>query len=333
MNEQVQQGGGSDSTGRVIKRCLVTGATGFVGRVLCEQLRQAGIFVRVVVREEQDGPWDEQVVCALEAAADNREALFEGVDTVFYLASIAHSKAAQHLYQSFNVDTCVSFAKAAANAGVGGFVYVSSTKATAEPYDQLVDEAFTEPPLDAYGTSKREAEEQLLALDSFLHLAIVRPCLIYGVGVKSNLDTMMKAIGKGVFPPLPETGARRSMVSVGDVSRALLAVAQSPVAHRQVYIVTDKQDYSVYEITRLIRAAFDKGPFKVTIPFFIFRLIGATGDLIKKIVKPFPVSSDTIHKLLGPARYSSDKLTRDTGWQPQDTFASQLPAMVQVYRQ
>jgi nucleoside-diphosphate-sugar epimerase len=261
------------------------------------------------------------------------ENLFTGVDTVFHLAAIAHNKQDPALYQAVNVDALQTFSAAAVKAGVSGFIYVSSTKAMAEPRDVRVDESFAEKPDEAYGLSKRQAEDVLLSLDGIQHLAIVRPCLIYGEGMQGNLDSMLKGIDKGFFPPIPETGQTRSMVSARDVCRALLLTATDTRANGQIYLLTDNVDYSVRNIYQSMRSALGLKATSLAIPAFIFDLIGKTGDVFEKLLGKFPVTSDKIDKLLGPANYSSEKIRTELGWESVDTLDDLLPAMVQAYRQ
>jgi nucleoside-diphosphate-sugar epimerase len=305
---------------------LIVGASGFVGKALCKQLKAEGIAVRALIRKEQKGDWKEAVVCDLENFRQHEKKIFHDIDTVFYLASIAHNKAPEDAYQKINVDLCLDFAERALANGVKRFVYVSSTKAMAEPDHHVVDETFTDKPKDKYGLSKRRAEEGLLALSNnketgFEHLAIVRPCLIYGAGVQGNLYLMMSVLDKDMTPALPETKARRSMISVHDVARALVAVAKNPKAHRQIYILTDGQQYSVKQLEQAMRRQLGKGKPRWQIPGFVFAL-----------AKTLPVASEMIAKLSESALYTSDKIEGELGWHPTQTFNDVLPDMVDDYR-
>ncbi len=87
-----------------ITKALVVGASGFVGKVLCKQLKAEGIAVRALIRKEQKGDWNEAVVCDLENFRQHEKKIFHGIDTIFYLASIAHNKAPETAYQKINVD-------------------------------------------------------------------------------------------------------------------------------------------------------------------------------------------------------------------------------------
>ena len=77
-------------TGSAMERCLVTGATGFIGRALCTALRDRGVFVRGTARRSEEGPWDEFVAADL-ATGDVPSSLLSGIDTVIHLAGKVHA--------------------------------------------------------------------------------------------------------------------------------------------------------------------------------------------------------------------------------------------------
>jgi len=291
-----------------VRKCLVVGASGFVGKVLCDQLRNKGTHVRAMVRQAQESHWDEVIVVDLENFQKQEDKIFSGIDTIYYLASIAHNKAPPSEYQKINVDLCLAFAQCAIRHGVKRFIYVSSTKAD-------------EKPMDAYGESKLRAEAGLLALQDFEHLVILRPCLIYGPGVQGNLYSMIKAIDKGWFPPLPETSAKRSMISVKDVANALIAVSENSQCNRKIYILADGHDYSVKEIENSIRLQLGKGLPHWHVPYFVFYVFGK-----------LPITSAMMSKLFSSALHSSQKIQNDTDWKPTEHFADVLPKMIDYYR-
>ena len=96
-------------------------------------------------------------------------------------------------------------------------------------------------PEGIYGKTKREAELKLLEIgrQSDMQVMIVRPSLVSGPGVKGNLALMQRGIEQGWFPPLPETGNRRSMIHVVDLVEALLLVAKDRRANGGIFTATD----------------------------------------------------------------------------------------------
>lgn len=321
-----------------MKNIFITGANGFIGRHLCRRLREQGMNVRGLVRSEPlivDPPWDEVYCCDL-ATLRLPEGLLHGIDTVFHLAGIAHAfrplAEMEDVYWRVNLKATSLLLQEAARAGVKRFVYFSSVKAMADPGENCVDETFADLPGDTYGLSKRQAEEAVLQVGrvSSMHVCVLRPALVYGPGAKGNLLKMMRGVQKGWFPPLADTGNRRSMVHVMDLVDAAVPAADRQEANGRVYIVTDGVLYSTRQIYEAMCAALGRKVPGWTVPVGLLRFGAAVGDLCKKAGIPLPVNSETVDRLIGSACYRSDLLQRELGWQPRHTFFDTVDEMADL---
>ena len=278
---------------------LITGATGFIGRKLANVVDGE---IRVLSREKHSDY--DTIVCDLQSEVIPDQAL-NNVNTVFHLAGFAHdmrdaSKIAD-LYYKVNVSATVQLANLAVKSGVKRFVFVSSVKAGGNPpLGTCANEKDQKNTEDVYGKTKREAELKLLEIgkDSGMHVSIIRPSLVYGPEVKGNLQLMLVGIKKGWFPPLPETGNRRSMIHVDDLVRAILLVSKDKRANGNIFIVTDGKPYSSREIYNTMCGVTGKLIPKWSVPKILFDLASLTSPRIKY----------KINKLLGDECYSSVKL-------------------------
>ena len=316
----------------MMRRALVTGATGFIGRQLCQTLQSKGVHVTALGREQQTGPWD--VFKTGDIAGILPLDLCENIDTVFHLAGIAHAmkmpKSEQGCYQRVNVDGTSHLLELIRESEIKSLVYFSSIKAMADPGEECVDETFLEKPDDLYGRSKREAEEAVLAFGQRygFHVSILRPTLVYGPSPKGNLARMIKAIQAGRFPPLNISSNRRSMVSVTDLIQAAMLVANHEHAKEQVYIVSDGQTYSTQDIYRAMCRALNTNPPRWSLPVWPLSLLARIGDGIGQLMgRPFAFNSEALRRLVGSACYRNDKLC-SLGWQPSQTLPDVLPEMV-----
>jgi nucleoside-diphosphate-sugar epimerase len=281
---------------------FVTGGSGFIGQRLVAALKQSGGEIRALSREKHSDY--DAIICDLQSEVIPDQAL-NNVNTVFHLAGFTHdmrdaSKIAD-LYYKVNVNATVQLAELAVKAGVKRFVFVSSVKAGGCPaFGVCASDSDQGVPEGIYGKTKREAELRLLEIgkESGMHVSIIRPSLVYGPNVKGNLKLMLSGIGGGWFPPLPETGNRRSMIHVDDLVRAILLVAEDKRANGEIFIATDGISYSSREIYNSMCNVAGKSIPKWSVPKTLFDLASLTSPRIKY----------KINKLLGDECYSSVKL-------------------------
>jgi len=312
---------------------LVTGASGFIGRVLVHTLKSRGYQVRALLRKPLPGLWDEEIVWDLASPTPLSPQALEGVTTVFHLAGIAHSYGiAPRQYYRVNVEGTQHLVRAARRAGVASFVYFSSVKAVADPPEgQCVDEDWNLWPLEPYGYSKRLAEKVVLLAgkQSSLHVTVLRPALVYGPGVKGNLRRFISLVERGWMPPLPPVDNRRSYVHVQDVVEAALSVAGSPRTNGNVYIVAEPRPYSTTEIYLGLLRALGRTPPRWRFPLQAWLGLAKMGDLLEAVARhPVPWNSQAARRFFGSACYLSERLQKDGGWVPKRSLLESLPALV-----
>jgi len=282
-----------------MKNILITGATGFIGQRLVKAIDSK---IKILSRKKQHD--FETIVCDFEKGNIPSNTL-DGIDAVFHLAGFAHdlrdASKIKGLYRKVNVDATIKLARLAVKSGVKSFVFVSSVKAGGGgASDRCVTEIDQGIPEGVYGETKREAELELLKLgkESGMHVAIIRPSLVYGLNVKGNLKLMLSGIKKGWFPPLPETGNKRSMIHVDDLVRAILLVADDDRANGEIFIATDGTPHSSRYIYNAMCSALDKSIPKWSVPKILFDMASLVNPRIKY----------KLNKLLGDECYSSAKL-------------------------
>lgn len=319
-----------------MKSVLLSGANGFVGRTLSERLKAEDFHVRALLRHKARGPWDEVVCFEL-----GREALplavMRDIDFVFHLAGVAHATGVdEKIYQRVNVAGTKDLVETAAASGVSGFVFFSSVKAVKDPPDgRCIDESWAEWPEDAYGKSKREAEDIVLetAVRVGMHAVILRPTLVYGPGVKGNLRKVIRLVASGRCPPLPDTVNRRSMVHVEDLCGLAIDAAGNPSAAGKRYIVADKRPYSTYELYAGILQALGRSVPHWSVPPQLLRAVGQFGDVGERLLgRRMPVNSGMISRLLNSACYSSALCQEELHWLPRHDLAGSIPEMVSAWK-
>jgi UDP-glucose 4-epimerase len=296
------------------KTYLVTGGSGFIGLRLCNAIQGAGSNLHLILRKKIEGIECKQFICDLGSGDIDKEA-FKGVDVIFHLVGYAHDLRGNsnlNIYQHINVDLTIKLAELAIENNVKNIVFISSVKAGGnKSFLRCMSEADQEEPIGYYGKTKRAAELELLRIGrkNKIRISIIRPSLVYGPGVKGNLQLMLSSIKRGLLPPLPETGNKKSMIHVDDLVEAILLVAHSDNADGEIFIATDGKKYSSREIYEGICTVIGKPIPKWSLPRFVFDLVSLASPKIKY----------KVDKLLGDECYSSKKL-ESIGFKPSRSF-------------
>lgn len=307
-----------------IMRCLVSGATGFIGRELCARLAAAGEEFSCLGRDRGNVPGarDSLLVDLGEDTPDSED--LQGINVVFHLAGIAHQRAEPDMYERVNYRGTLDLAAAAAAAGVSTFIFLSSVKAMG-PSDAVLprSELDCEPANDPYGDSKRRAETALLDryAGSSMAVIILRPALVYGPGAAGNLQLLARAVRAGL--PRPPCMGGRSMVSRQDLVDLLMLLAAAPPRGVHTWIVTDRQLYTAREIHDVFRRAIGREPARGWLPVWAWRGACAVMDLLSGAAR-----GATYNKIFATERYDSGALEAATGWRARLTLRDEAAAMM-----
>jgi nucleoside-diphosphate-sugar epimerase len=313
------------------RRVLVTGATGFVGTVLCRALAEHGIPVRRAVRgpgaTAPDG--NDVVIGDIDAHTDWGPALRD-VDAVIHLAARTHvmrdSAPDPHAeYRRVNLLATKALAQAAASGGVRRFIFISSVKVNGENTGaQPFTERDVPAPEDNYGRSKWETEQALceIAGRSKLETVVLRPPLLYGPGVKGNFLSLMRTIDHGLPLPLASIRNQRSLLYVGNLVDAIILCLDLPAAAGKTYLLADDKSISTPDMVRAIAAALGKPARLMPMSPVLLRLAGLMFN-----------RSAAISRLLGSLQIDSSKIRGELGWQPRSDLHYGLSKTVEWYRE
>jgi UDP-glucose 4-epimerase len=301
-----------------MSRILVTGASGFVGSALVNELAAAGQSVRAAMRQPADVfPRSVEVVAVSDLTRPVEwRALLKRASTVVHLAGIAHASAelADTAYDRINRLATAELAAAAHAASIRRLVFVSSIRAQAGPASQTVLRETDPPqPTDAYGRSKLAAEDAIRS--SGAPFTILRPVLVYGAGAKGNLARLLK-IARSPWPlPFGLFRQRRSLLARQNLIGAIrFALEQSP-ALGETFIVADPTPLTLGEIIAAMRAGDGRRPGLLPIPPVLLSLaLNAMGR-----------GQDW--ERLGGSQVADPQKLLQAGWQPVIETRAGLEAM------
>jgi UDP-N-acetyl-alpha-D-quinovosamine dehydrogenase len=263
-----------------VTRVLLTGATGFVGRALCECLAAAGYRVRAALRTAGTLPPGaaESVVTGSLGSANDWSSALEGVELVVHAAALTHvmrATAATRLqYAEVNAAGTGRLAQAAAAAGVRRFVFLSSIKVNGEESSRAYRADDPADPRDQYAHSKLDGENLLRrsAAASGMDAVIVRPPLVYGPGVRANFLRLMRWVDRGRPLPFGAIHNQRSLVNVWNLSDLIAALLAHQSRVEGVYLVSDGEDLSTPELMRRLGQALRRNVRLLPFPVGVLRI-------------------------------------------------------------
>lgn len=309
-------------------RIAVTGASGFVGRAVCEHLVQARHTVRAIVRESRP-EWPEAVpVGDIDGETHWREALRD-IECVVHCAARVHvmedrSSDPLAAFRTVNVEGTKRLAQQAVEAGVRRLVFISSLKVLGEatsPGQPFLAHSIPQP-ADPYGRSKWEAETALRAIGeaSGLEVVVIRPPLVYGPGVKANFARLVQAVARGIPLPFRSVDNRRSLVGLDNLTDLITLCIQHPSAAHQTFLVADGVDTSTPELIQAIAQAMGRPARMWRVPVGWLRLAGRLSG-----------QGAQVERLTGSLQADIGHTREVLGWTPRVSLQQGLQRVVQDF--
>ncbi len=243
--------------------------------------------------------------------------------TVFHLAGLAHDAGAdgQALMRA-NRDLTVAAHEAAVAADARAFIHVSSATVLGGGQEAPVDEGAPLDPAGAYAVSKAAAEVALQEAAGGVPVAIVRPPLVYGAGVKANFLRLLGWIARRRPVPVVANAGRRSFVSAANLTHALDAIARATPTQEpcRIWHVRDGEDVTFDELCRRLGDALGA-------PTRTWRVPRPLASLGLELVR-HGGGSNPFEAL----RLDDTLLRRELGWHPQESLDKGLSEVARWFR-
>jgi len=150
---------------------------------------------------------------------------------------------------------------------------------------------------------------------------ILRLPLVVGEGAPGNLGAISRMIRRGRYVRIGQNPARKSMVLARDVA-ALLA---QPPQGSGTYNLTDGVHPSFQELEQAIAAAHGR-KLRLQLPPGLLRRGARVGDQLRDWKLPFPLYSERLDKMMATLTFSDDKARRELGWAPTPVLEA-IPGM------
>ena len=289
------------------KTLMITGASGFIG----------SNFIKKYSEEYNIIP-----VCLIENKPEDLD--YTGVDTILHLAALVHQMkgAPEEKYFEVNTELTRRLATSAKEKGVQHFVFYSTVKVYGfdgelNNHNFILTENSPCNPNDPYGASKYEAEKILNFLqDENFKVAMVRPPMVYGEGVKGNMLSLMKLINILPIIPFDYDNNKRSIISTENLLYMTHLIIKNEADG--VYLGTEGNPVSIKEIVKSIENGLKRKKVNIQLPRFIFNLLTK--------IKP-----NIMVRIYGTLAFEQQDSYEKINYKPKDSMNNQVRIMIDKF--
>lgn len=292
---------------------VVTGAAGFLGRAFVRTLADRGMEVRGI--DVRPGP---SVTIGDVARPGAWTALLDGADLVVHAAAIVSESGDPAQLWHVNVDGTRTVLEAAARAGVGRVLHLSSTVVHGASFPDGVDETgavrMTGVP---YTDTTVSAEHQALlaAAGGRVPVTVARLGDVYGPHSTIWTVRPVELMRRGMFVLVDGGHGIISPTYVDDAVEGALAAALSPAGVGEVFHITGGVGVEAAEFFGHYAAMLGRG--MRSLPSVAAAVLTAPVDAVSRTLGWHPpLPTRALEYLTHPGTYSIEKAAKILGWRP-----------------
>lgn len=317
---------------------VVTGASGFVGSHIVDELLRRGARVRCILRARSTTRWLEgksaEIVRVRSDDAEELAGAVRGATWIVHAAGLTHARSAKEFHEA-NVGGTERILRAALAAGGGleRFLLISSQAAAGPAFEgRPVTETERPDPVSTYGVSKLRSEELTMLLKERMPVVAIRPPAVYGPRDAAIL-MVFRAVKYHLLPVLRE-GGRFSLVHAEDLARASYLALTHPRAAGEVYFVGEPDVTDYREMGECVKRAMGTWTVTVRPPDLLLQAGALLGELWGTLWNRAPfLSREKLREISsGDWICSSAKIRSRLGWVPEVSLAEGIERTAAWYR-
>ena len=324
-----------------MKKVLVTGATGFLGKYVVKELVEHGYQVRAFGRNSKVGRSLENSSVSffqgdLTKADDVLEAC-KGMDLVVHAGALSTVWGPWEDFYQANVLGTKYVLEACRQAGIQRLVYVSSPSIYAAPKDQLgikESDAPEENNLNNYIRSKL-ASEKLFKDYPDVPSIILRPRGLFGIGDTSILPRVINLSQKLGIPLIGDGRQLMDMTCVENVALAIRLAIEAPEAKGEVYNITNGEPRAFRD---LLEESLTGLGYPIKYRNLPAALLSGIASCLEFLYKTFNLKGEpaltryTYYLLRYSQTLDISKAERELGYHPKISISEGIEQYVQDYR-
>jgi nucleoside-diphosphate-sugar epimerase len=291
-------------------KILLTGASGFLGRTICNKLNDDYEVITIGKSQTSQIRFD---------LAGQSSVSLVSSELVVHAAGRAHlipqNESEKSEFKKVNVDGTINLLHALDTVPQlpKCFVFISTVAVYGLDEGANIDETAPLNGNTPYAISKLAAEKVVTEWCSCNHVncVILRLPLVVGKEAPGNLGKMRRAIQKGLYVSIKGNPARKSVVNAEDIAKIIPAL----VDKQGIFNLTDGYHPLFSQIEDAIARETGK-PVRFSLHIGLLRLIAKIGDYITL----FPLNTARLQKMTSTLTFSDTKARAELGWNPQPAF-------------
>ncbi len=303
---------------------LVTGASGFIGGRLAERLAiEEGVRVRAMVRNtkraERLRKLSLEIVQGDLLDLSSLRKAIDGCDLVFHCAAVVRETGDRKEFFRTNVEGTENVLKVSRDAGIKKFIHFSSVAVYGmNPPDRTDETTPYQPCGNLYCDTKIAAEKAVWAAhqEAGLPVVVIRPANVYGPYSNPWTIRPVKLVNSGEMILINGGTGLCNYVYIDNLLDATLAATKSDRSVGQVYLISDgiavtwKEFFGCY-------AQMAGKPEMRSVPEWLGRTIALSMEISSKLTgKPPKITREAVRFLTRQARFNTEKMRRELGYQP-----------------
>ena len=307
-------------------KIAITGASGFIGKLLVDKLLSQGNEVNVLTRKRNK--FIDNRVSIFEGDLNDIQVLQEfvfGVDVIYHCAAEIKNEMLMKTVNENGTANLIEVSKST----ISHWIQLSSTGVYGPIYSGTVNENQVYNPINEYEKTKLKSDFLVLeaAEKNNFTCTIIRPSNVFGFQMSNtSLFQLVKTIDKGFYFFVGPKGASANYVPVENVIEALYLAATNPKAKSEIYNISNW--CTIEDFVNNIAKVLGKSSPKLRMPIRFTKLVAELTAFIPKN----PLTGARVDALSNRAIYETTKIENELGYKQIVTVEETIVDLVQFYR-